>query len=544
MQIAEVAMAEGYDDFSSSGRLCAEPPRDTTAVDFFACLPPELVAKILLCLEVEDVVRCLLVSTLWYSLLGGLEPYWIRACAEFGLPDRMIHELRPKFSCARALLFAALRHRLCLHATPPTCVALSKSYPVNVRYSWLHFSRYRLVGALYGNFKPLELLVDRVHRNLGPLSRESSLIPRFARIAENRVMWAQVSGEFLLCACASGLWSGYDLSKRGNLLYRWKGDSMYNSDIRIGCCEECCVVCVAKLVCTRSAEEDSHWELEILKLGRGADAHYTPTIIRLKLHHGDPDVVARRVPYAQKKILLLPVNASTSKEGTFCPAHNVILQWANKITVHTLTFKHDNSCALSKLPWATYTVECEELDDALMNYTKLNTEFTMSSDSRLIGHIFQSDLHVWDMADNQRLSVAEIHLDSYRHEQMKLVALGHLYSIVGLEFSNKLLIVATRTGKIVACSSVGGRQSVIQPPWIDFISATDEQWLSDVTHACLAAHPAVLYWNKAARAVEGVVLGQPAQAAEEIQTTAERRPWWKRKLKRTRDHTFQESWLF
>ena len=524
--------------FPSTGPM---PWLASTTVDFVASLPPELVLKIALFLGVEDVVRCLSVSSLWYSLLGGLEPYWTRACATFGLPDGMIRQLRSQYTSARDVLFAARRHRLCLRATLPSLLSLSRSYPVNMRYSWLCYRQECLVGMLYGNFKPLQLTVERLHSSPGKLtlSRENSLAPRFSRIAENRVVWANVSGEFLLCACASGLWSGYKLTNGegagggggagSSLLYRWRGDTMYDSDIRVNCCEKCCVVCVSKLICIRTSNEDAHWELKVLKLKHTSGHDYIPTIMRFELPHADMDIISRRIAYGRKKIVILPASTDTDCEG-FCRVHSIVMQWANKITVHILAFKPDHSCTLSKLPKVTFNLDCLELDEALMNCAGLNTEFCLSSDLRLIGLIFQSELHVWDMLKHKKLSAAPIHLDNYRHEQMKLIALGHLYSIVGLEFSSKLLVIVTRTCQIVmSCSGVGGSQTVLQPPWIDFISATDEQWLSDITHPCSTSFPAVLYWNKAKRTVEGVELGLPAETTEQTLSVTDRRPWWRRK---------------
>ena len=233
-------------------------------VDFVSRLPPEIVLDIVLNLGVEDVVQCLLVSKQWHDILSGLEPYWRRACLEFGLPDHVVGRLRPRYATSKALLFAARQHRQSICATRPQCFSLSQeSYPYDTHYACQYTNGDMILGTVYRDFRPKEIIVERVcYRSV---VRVRTLFPQFASTAENRIIWGYLSQEFLLCVTASGIWSAYD-SSINSPLFRWKSDSMYDSDIRIGCCEKCLVVCTAKLFSFRN--EESYWDLKVFKVGR------------------------------------------------------------------------------------------------------------------------------------------------------------------------------------------------------------------------------------------------------------------------------------
>ena len=496
-------------------------------VDFVSQLPPEVVLDIVSNLGVEDVVRCLLVSKRWHDTLCGLEPYWRRACLEYGLPEHVVRKLKLRYPTSRALLFAARQHRQSICATPPQCFTLSEAYPYNAHYACQYTRGGIIVGTVYRDFRPKEIVVERVrHRSM---SKVRTLHPQFESTAENRIIWGYLVKEFLLFVTASGIWSAYDIGTNSHL-FHWRSEAMYDSDIRIGCCAKCLLVCTAKLVSFRN--EESYWDLRILKVGR--DATRTPRLTKLKVFTGNREITLRRASCGMKKVWLLSGSKHVDCDG-FCRAHTLLIQWAHTIVAHNLTSKA-KTWILSQRPHSLFTIPCrrEHAELAIVRNYGLNTEFSLSTDSKLIGVIFQSHLHVWDISTSEKLSSVEIVLERYSYEQMKLIALGHVYSIVGLEFKNTVLVVATQTGKVVLkYTEFAQRHGRMVPPYIEFLSAVSEDWLTDITCPCSSATPALVYWNKTNRCIEGVAFGQAYSFETDTDEVkpSQSRSWWHWKWK-------------
>ena len=132
----------------------------------------------------------------------------------------------------------------------------------------------------------------------------------------------------------------------------------------------------------------------------------------------------------------------------------------------------------------------------------------------------------------KKFSIAEIVLDKYNYEQMKLIALGHIYSLVGLEFSNILLVVANSTGEVVLkCINFAHKHCTMLSPYIDFLTAVRTEWLSDITSPCTKDRPAVTFWNKTNRSVKGIYFGREPdpKAMGEAPTAKRKQAWWQRK---------------
>ena len=499
------------------------------SVDFFSLLPPEIVLKVLLYLAIEDVVQCLLVCRVWYELLSGLEPYWRRACVEFGLSETIVRRLRSQFVSSKALLFAGRKHQLGICATPPRLSTLSCGYPFDVRYACQYASGRTVVGTVYKDFKPLEIIVERIDRK--SVTRTSVFPPQFDRTAANRVIWGHVSAasNFLLFVTASGIWNGYDLTS--NLcLFNWRGEPMYDSDVRIGFCESCLTVCTAKLVSFRTTEDDSYWDLRVLRIGRNL-THYTPQMMRFKLLTGRSDITPRRANCGMRRVCLLPYARQKDSNG-FCQSHTLLIQWANSIAAHVLVSK-DNTCILFRQPHLLFKVPCRKLEEVVVRNLGLNSEFCLSSDSQLIGMILGAHLHVWNVQTAESLGSKEIVLEKYSYEQMRLIALGHIYSIIGLEFNDGVLVVVNKTGRVVVrCSRFAQKHCRMVPPYIEFLSAVSEDWLSDINCPCSADLPAVIYWNKTNRAIEGIFFGSRSGTGNEddgVLPARKKKSWWNRK---------------
>lgn len=496
-------------------------------VDFFSLLPPEVVLAVILNLCAETVLTCLRVSKTWCAILDDFEPYWRKSCTALGLSQRVISKLQDHHPSSKAFFLVARRQRWLLCATPPSYRTLSGGYPYDVHYVCQCARGDRMVGTVYHDFKPHLILVEKLQNNM--VSRTHTFRPQFAKVAQNRIIWSRFRRDFMLCATASGLWSGYNLTQ-GSMLFQWAAEEpMYDSEIRIGCCDKCFTVCVAKLVSSRN--EQTFWELRVIKIGRISQQD-APKIMKFRLLL-DPkfEVTTRRATSASKKVHLMS-NSTQTNSGDFCDSHTLFLQWAHTIWAHKLVFERENSTSLLENPDPPFSIGCkrEHLDLAIARCHGLNTEFNFSEDLRLLGMIFQSTLVVWDVATAEEVSFCGIVLKKYNHEQIRLIALGHVYSIVGLEFSNTLLVVMTHTGEIVLeCSGFADKHCSMVPPYIEFLASSREDWLSDVSRSPVST--VVTYWNKTNRSVEGVFIGQQIQSdeADRTEVPQNRRRWWSRK---------------
>ena len=496
---------------------------EADVVDFLSFLPPEVVLRVALALSARDVTRCLLVCRSWCSRLGQLEPYWRVACRRMGLSGSMVQKFGPLHDTARELYLAAQNHKRGLAALPPITCTLTQGYPFDIRYSHQYAREGSIIGTVYQHFKPREIVVEAVRG--GKLTRTHTLDLAFERRPENRVIWGHLFGCVYVCATASGRWTAYDLHTCSSV-FSWHGDPMYDTELSLGCCELCALVVMSKLVSFHNVDEQSFWDLRFIRLGLD-QTQPRSYVLRFKLYHGNRDIVGRTVAYGKRKVCLVSEAPPT---GGTCSTHLVLLQWANAVAGYVLTWK-GNSASLSRHPHLRYSAPCETLDSAVVSRGGLNTEMTLSADSQLLALVFQTRLHVWNLWSARELSAADLppHMHK-RFERIRLLALGHFYTVIGLEFSTSLLVLLTHTGQVVKrCSDFARQHSHMLPPYTELLCVSNEQWLSDIAEPCTATRCMVVFWNKTNRSLEAVLLGEGGAIIDNNgPEVARRKPWWKK----------------
>ena len=519
--------------------------RDSVAVDFISLFPAELLLHVTLCLSPADVTRCLLVCCAWCARLSQLEPYWQVACRLTGLSGSMMKKFGPRYKTWRELFLGAQNYLRRLSAPPSTTVSLTPSCPYDVRCSYQYARQGCMIGTVYRNFKPREIVVDAVRG--GRWRRLHTLELPFESRPENRVVWGHLlRGGVYVCVTASGRWSMYTTHPATTIatpppspLSTWVGDPLYDTDLRLGCCERCGLVAIAKLVSFHSLDDRSYWDLRLLQLSldhTSTQSHpptqsYTPThsrVSRFKMYHRNRDIVGRRVAYGKKGVCLVS-KAPPTTEGA-CSDHLVLLQWANTVTGSVLS-KERETAVLSQTSHMDYTIPCGDIDTALTDTGGLNAEMVLSADRQLLGLVFQARLHVWDLWSRQDVSCVD--LPPHVHEpfeQLRLLAVGHLLTVVGQEFSTCLLVVVTQTGRVVTrCERFAQQHSRMVPPYTDLLCVNEEAWLSDITTSCTTDRCVVVYWNKTNRSLEAILLGEGPVAPDNSPPTrvSGKKHWWK-----------------
>ncbi len=493
-------------------------------VNFFTSLPPEMILRIMFSLGLRDILSCMVVCRAWLQLISAMEPYWKRACVKFGLSCKILGDFLDIHHTCKEVLFACLKHRRTITDYTARPVKLqSTGFASNMSYANQYAKGTQLVGTLHRDFKPHYTLVLAVESD--GMQTVLARSPTYPCISQNRIVWAHLfSNQFLIAATGSGIWSVYNIERNhGSLLVQWRIPSpIYDPSIRFACCSKCGMICTAELI--SAYKKVPFWELKITEMCYNLIPVKRKKEFKLSLPKltvftatvGDSEPERYRSNLREKKVTLLSRATDTSKAG-MCSSHLLLAQWGNTISGHTLHYRSRESVLqLSSAMARHYHVQCDNYNMA-MRHGGLNTEFALSANNSLIGVIFQACLVTWEIdstpsspaAPQAASSAADIKLTNYRHEDLRLLALGHLYSVVGLEFSASFLVVHTRTGQLLLeCADFAENHYRMMLPFVSFISSEEEDWLSDIAKPCRTK---VLYNNKSNRCIEGVELGKPLE---------------------------------
>jgi len=514
--------------------VCAEIPShwsNHAAVDFFTSLPLELVCAIASYLSLSSFLSCLAVCKVWNQKLSELYFYWRDAGEELGFSRRSFEQLVTRYSNAKDAVYRVLEHRHSIWSNKPAFSQYGEGFPHFMHYVCHQVRDKVIAGTVYKNFCPYRIMVERIVGE--SIQTIAAVEPKFPLYTEHRIIWAHIfRGSHLFCASASGLWSVYNFSKpnkktlNASTVLQWKAEAMFEPDIRLDCCSKCALMCTARLVLDHQREPRCHWDLRVVEvsmesLGSAAlKTTHLPHVVRFQLKTDNKILTSNRNTYAKKRVLLLST-AETCHRG-FCSSHCVLMQWAGSIESHELLYQPGMSKPLIVVtsPGNTYDIHInkKDADDAILRNRGLNTEFTMTEDRTRFGFIFQAELVTWEVGSTSVSSRAHLRLRNSSHEEIKLIALGHVYSLVGLEYSQTLMVVATRTGQnVLVCSDFAVRHCTMLSPYIVFCSSTGDSWLSDITRPCRTT---VIYWNKTNRCLEAIHIGK----ARKKEDTAEPQP--------------------
>lgn len=505
-------------------------------LDFIGLLPPEVTLQIALYLDLDQVSSCLFVSKRWYKLLSDLEPYWKHACSVFGLSRSVMEEFSARIGSTKSVVFAARRQKQVLVDSVHTCTTLTPGYPFNVHYI-CHYARHNtLVGTVYRDFRPCEIVLKAVDRM--SITDLLTLVPKFSRVAQNRTCWAQILGSTLFHVTASGIWSVHDLSRNGHLVLQWRGEPIFDSDVRFAMCESCYMICTSKLV--DSHNQLAYWDIRVVSPGKDPATNlssskqaHRPTVVKFKL--GASVMPLKKSVTSKSSVLLFSSSTQTTSEGS-CTKHSLLLQYADKVftcrLLETVSELLDGKqVVLSYQPNSNFTLRNNQshLPAHVLRNGGLSTEMVLSIDQDMIGLVFQGQLITWDRTTSKLISCVDINLNSYIHEQIQLISLGHVYSLVGLEFSSCLLLVLTLTGQVVReFRDFADNHSSLVSPYIEFLGVVQDSWLSDISSSPSGNLPTVIYWNKTNRAIEGISFGEKgAETVVEETPSNAAKSWWK-----------------
>lgn len=485
-------------------------------MDFIGELPPELVFSILVLLPLEDALACMLVCRAWYARIRGLGGYWRSAATSLGVAGHLRSLLSTKYESYRELVLAAWNSRRYVISTEPQVKYLTASYPPDV-YFQCNFARFGvLVGTIYSNFLPEATTVEMLRPGTCSLKKTHELDP-VGNGAQNRIVWANLYCDYLLLVTASGRWRGFNLAL-SKIILNWQGPTLYDSSIMFSCCDQCYMVAIVRLVSQRRPKE-SYWDVHLVQIGKGQ-------IVPVHAHYrlDTPDLIPPlQAGYGCKKTALLSRSAKTDLDS-FCSHHWLAIQWADTVFIYEVMLP----LGLVSTPAKILNTGCSsaELAICLSSEKQKNTEFVLSADSQLLGLVFHDRLHVWNLPTLSK----EVTTRSIRCRKtggkVCLIALGHLYSLVGFEsLEGRLNVISTYTGQVIftihgfsGLGMVGHniRGTGIPPPYFTFLGAVDEQWLNSIDNNPHPSMPILLFWDKTRHCVGGIVLQHPNSTSTDI----------------------------
>lgn len=481
-------------------------------VDFISYLPPEVAEKILIYLSLKDVLACMRVSQHWFEKIKDFTTYWKEALISLGISQYTSDRYRNKYPIYRDLVLKVHKTQQYIAASQPEIKFVSPSYPANL-YFQCNYSRYGvLVGTMYEDFNPLVTSVYMVHPSSGVLKRKYQFQPH-TQNALNRVAWAHVYCDYLLSVSANGVWQGHNLATNKTVL-SWNGPNLFDTDLIVRCCERCYMVAMVKLV-SQCRPKDMYWDVRIIRLGRG---NVYPSIIHSRLDYLEyvPTSVAG---YGYKEIALVPKSDSIDEDG-FCDMHWLLMQWADTVYVHEVLSPYN----VIQKPLSVLHSDIDIVDVQYLTSERNNcTSFVLSSDQRLLGYIFNSNLYVWNL-DTQKLQSMN-KINQKTKVQVRLLAIGHIFTIIGYESVNgHLQVLSTITGDLIfgthgfSAVGQGSHMPGTPPPYFTFLGPVDEEWLNEVDALPHPSSPVLLYWDKIRHCVSGIIFRHHENKVTTVQT--------------------------
>ena len=470
-----------------------------TYIDFISLLPPEILVIVLVYVPLKNVLLCLRVCSQWNIKITELDSYWREALKSLGVSRTIYDSItnQSKYLTHRDVVMKVYKTREYISRSQPIIKILSPSYPSNL-YFQCNYSKYGvLVGTIYEQFVPLTTVVYSIKPNSGLLKRLASFQP-LSQDTFHRIVWSHLYCEYLVLASASGIWRTYNLATGKNVLC-WQGPTLYEPDLIVGCCEGCYMIVIGKMV-SHWKPKETYWEIQIIHLGRGCGT--APTLTQVKLDVACP-IQPLATEYGSRNVGIISHSRLCDSNG-FCQSHWLLLQWADTVHIYEI----DYISGISMRPYAIFSSGIDISTVQLLTLDKhCSTEFVISSDQTLLGYIFSGSLYIWSLCSGKLEAKVSVKLK--KKVQIRLLSIGHLYTVIGYEtVEGQLQVISTYTGKMVfGTHGFAGiqRQTLgTPPPYFTFLSMVDEEWLNKIDALPHPSLPVLLYWDKLRHCVAGI----------------------------------------
>ena len=467
-------------------------------------LPPELVLLIISYLHINDVAHCLLVCSRWHEVISYLSPYWISVAVRvIGLSKNAATRCASlsTFTSPRSFYIAAKKHKVKVKSMrfkysmvdlQPSEEVLYTNY-LSVRGNVL----VRTQKVIDSDGQKMELVVEKLQRkNYGNVQSIASIctLPICQGPWSSGIVWAQVARGCLFWVTTDGVWNGHDL-KADRRLFCWKEHLLRDGHgVCITCCDNCFLTVVAYWSPVSPSEKShlSTCSLQIVKLGSRDGESTSEQILPWKsfqTNHNHRVFVNHDSRYWIRQGFVLS-DSETKCDGV-CDSHKIVLQSDCCTTIQRLQMP-EAKLTDPKCIHCHYSLESRELRNV-----NQNSKVALSSDSQLMGMVFNRRLYVWKL--KEQIATQLISSGSLTCVQMSnvvnLVALGHVYSVVAYLTGTHVMdytlhVILTQTGETL----IEYRRIEKFYNWsfccqldplhrFDFLCDHDSEWLDDVQHS-------------------------------------------------------------
>ena len=447
--------------------------------DILSHLPPELVLAIISCLHLKDVTKCLLVCRQWNKVISNLGSYWrSEAGRVIGLSKNAINRCSHSFSTPRDFYVAAVKHKSVVKSIKFKCSQIELSTLSTDEPSVFTHCLFARDGMLVQTQKISVANHNQKYQCSLSLEKVESTCRNSQSVCslpldpnDCAIAWAYASKNFLFWVTRNGTWNGYDL-RTDTELFHWRGHLLKDGQgVGIGCCEKCLLVVATHWYPTSSNQSthNSTFSMQIAKLcvGDSDNGEEDPGVKNVlpweifRMNHKHSCFVNHDSRYWIRELLVLPNSENKGEEG-ICQSHGIILQCDCCTVTQSFTMPGKQLTKPTCLN-CQYSLNCDQENDTTeVSTRRLSSKVCLSSDKQLLGMVFDNKLHVWKCRDNQEsmhtelLSVAALtRKQTSACNEVKLAALGHIFSIVGYLddmhlMDYKLHIVSTQTGETLS----------------------------------------------------------------------------------------------
>lgn len=445
--------------------------------DILSHLPPELVLVIISYLRLNDVTRCLLVCRQWNNVISNLGPYWRNAAVRvIGLSRDAISRCSESFITPKEFYVAAMKHKSRVKSIKLKSSRIELPTDVPSLFTHCLFAK----DGMLVQIQKIEVSGNQNQKNKWELSLETveSTCRNSQRICslplhpnDCAVVWAFASRDFLFWVTRNGSWNGYDL-RADTELFHWSGHLLKDGQgVTISCCEKCFLVVATHWHPTPPKQSICHstHSMQIVKMcvGGSGTSRETPAVIEVlpweifRTNHSHGTYVNHDSRYWIRELLVLP-GTDQKEEEEICQSHNIIMQCDCCTVVQSLSMPMKELSKPTCLH-CQFNLQSSQVNDTTKpSVRNLSSEVCLSSDAQLLGMVFSNKLHVWKCRENTDSKFTQLlsHSTLTRNEtgtcnRVKLVALGHVFSIVGYlddtyMMDYRLHIISTQTGELLS----------------------------------------------------------------------------------------------
>ena len=440
--------------------------------DFVTLLPPEIVAKILSCLETGDVFRCLLVSRSWNGVITACQAFWRHHACLLGVPpDVMSAEKKKKHISYKEITLFILRVRSAIRRAHPVFQqypdktgkppkATLTCRPAEPIWNGLFISHEVYACSDVGTYVLSIRAIDRVNDlvELTPVTVSHLFV----------IIWSQSSPKHVVIHGSNGSWiltrifsrEGFDV-----LTTTWS-DSVYSGAyFELGCCSECCLLGIVNKV----AREQKLWDLLVNRLIVGSDGpdklRTTFSFLPFESHHNN-------VFFQVHKLVVLSDSSDHDHRG-FCTRHKLLFQFGACICIFSLHIEVERNGAETLIVQNLSNL-CPFDDDSYYSTPSvLGHEFCLSSDNRLAAYFVDGTFFSWNLDSLQPYGIHKRQEFSYP-TNADCIAVGSLFSVMYIRGLRGVRVISTVSGEslLFHCIDYMGDNPVHGP--------MDQQWLNNL----------------------------------------------------------------